>query len=334
MAKKFIKTGFEFTAALKAKENLKGNLEKGNFSHRVRPQSYSKPISKFNWINDRYSSDDCGMEISTPIIKSNKRIIKSYKEFVSFVKSVNLTTNIDEAVCCLGGCHIHKDLSYMDKNFKKLFLKNICVFFTNYPQLNWGFNDPNDNWNANSLFAINKQYSNYYNNCIIRYRNILINKDFGGIENWKTIKSVESYVNSQIIELTKKKKQTIFEQFIDKPLEYDITKEYVFRYNDTYKTLEMRMFDMPTSLKQHILHNDVANAIYDYCFNLTKKNIELKLNITELKKYKFTLDESLDMFKEAMKTLNISLKRTNKMIQNIHTRYHWNKIHRNENYLL
>jgi hypothetical protein len=122
--------------------------------------------------------------------------------------------------------------------------------------------------------------------------------------------------------------------FLYNPMLIVIYKTNAIRYNEDYKTLELRIFDMPTTLAQHILHYDVAMAIYKYCFRVTNKNKLLKLKFTEDTGYKLTEVEAINSFKKAMKTLHIAPNRTRNMLFNIRTRYEWNReLNSNINYL-
>ena len=148
--KKFIQCGFEFTASIKAKGVFRSNTlnasDNGysvvrktiviNNPFGLNTISRIQEISDFPWINSEFSIDDCGCEVSTPIIKSKHDAIKHFNEFNTFVNANGLTLDPHLARCGLGGCHIHLGLKTIPKEQRKLFLKNIAVFMTNNPQLN------------------------------------------------------------------------------------------------------------------------------------------------------------------------------------------------------
>jgi len=111
----FVKVGFEFTAAPKVSKkitnpNLRLETSYYHSGQTITKRDYSESISKYKWINNEFSSDECGCEVPTPIVTSKEEVIKYYKEFMHFVKSSNLTTNIDEA---LNGLVLFK--GYVDK---------------------------------------------------------------------------------------------------------------------------------------------------------------------------------------------------------------------------
>lgn len=293
--KKFVRCGFEFTASLKeGKDVTNKGLEcmytswfSGIIAQYGLRRTYKSKISSKDWIDKRFEDDGGGCEVSTPIVQSKQEITKYYKEFMDFVKSSNLTVNLDEAFDALGGCHIHMDVSFLSKPIKTRFLKNLAIFFTNNPELNWGFNEIEDNWNANSLLT-------------------------------------QKFKHSEC--------PCLLPTFLKNPLTYSISKEYVFRYNRTYDSVEFRIFDMPLDLKQHLLHYDVAKAIYDICLKMAFAKKQFKIKYNKYQDYKLDLNVSLSNFKATMKILNIDIKRTKKMLENIKKRYEITT--KEDNYLL
>ncbi len=313
MENKFIKVGFEFTAAraIKKNPNYTGNLSfRRGFDAVVK--KLSRKISDVKWINNNYTSDGCGCEVSTNIIKSNSGVIKKFKEFNNFVNNNNLSIDITKATCGLGGCHIHMDLSYMEEPFKERFLKNAAIFMTNNPELNWGFNDVNDNVNANSLLT-NTAGHDIFGSPILM---TCFADDFNG---WK-IKPKDKTILKKF-----KNDRNPFKAFLAHPTHITLKKNFAIRYNEDYKTIEFRIFDMPKDLTQHLLHYDVAKAIYNHCYKQTEKNKLFNIKFHKQKDYYFSLDYSIKQFNKTMKTLGISPDRTEDMILNITTRYDWTK---------
>lgn len=326
----FIKCGFEFTAARKMGELPKGKYFNSDLDYdSVELETWDvedwKEITPYKWIIDNYYSDDCGCEVATPIVKSRKNVESFFNEFKSFVTKSNLTLNSDKANNLLGGCHIHMDLAkFVTVNKKTLFLRNIAIFMTNNPQLNWGFNDLEDNINANSLFygyepkpTIFSNYRDYglLNNLNIPHKHTNDNN---------VIKKNSPYYKFRY-------EKYPYNAFIHNPLDVTLYKRYAIRYNSEYNTIEFRIFGMPKTLNQHVLHYDVARAIYLYCEDATLKGKRLKLIVD--KETKYTLEESLDRFLNCMKTLKINKNRVGQMIKNIKARYEWDG-YENENYLL
>lgn len=322
---KFIKTGFEFTASAKLKGKVKSTeLVSSSHSGLIyrKYDRQNEPISKHSWINKNFQSDDCGCEIPTPIVNNKKEVITYFKQFKRFVVSHNLTINIADAKCGGGGCHIHKDISFMTPSQKKLFIKNVGVFFINYPELNWGFNDVNDNINANSLLNDYSSYekSNYMSHNIniafIDHNDLLY-----PYNNNNPIVKKFGYDNNPI------------NLFLAYPTKLILKKRFAMKYNKDYKTVEFRIFDMPKTLNQHLLHDDVATAIYNYCYKLTMKKQLLKLEYTKFSDYKFSVKNSITRFNKVMDLLKISKRRTSAMRFNILTRYEWSIKSSKEHYL-
>ncbi len=313
MKRKFIKVGFEFTASFKKDAKLSTNLDRCRWNSTEIHLKTNKThaFSGYKWVLDKFESDSCGCEVSTPIIKNKKDITRYFNEFNQFVKDNNLTINIDNSLCGLGGCHIHLGIGFMSLPFRKRFLRNVGVYLTNNPQLNWGFNDPNDNVNANSLLTqsvIEEQESSFLFNSNIEtscYTNGTMFHTGALLEPFKDNKSP----------LT---------AFLSDPTKIFLKKKYALRYNEDYKTLELRIFDMPKNLKQHLLHYEVAMAIFNVCYKATLAKRELMLFYHNWVAYICEpLEVALLKFDLRMKELGIDKNRVIAMKENIITRYKW-----------
>jgi hypothetical protein len=302
--KKFVNVGFEFTAALKPTLHVK-NKSLVVYNRTVtedyaifRHPSLLK-ISEYSWINKNFEYDDCGCEVPTPIIRKKVDVEKYYLQFMEFVKESNLTTDIDKAYCGLGGCHIHLDLSHLSYEHKILQLKNIAILLSNNPWLNWALNDPNDNINANSLLC--KSITEKVEDCL-------------------------SYLSK--IKVTKKIKQaeSPLEIFLTDPIHANLNKNYAMRYNHVYDTVEIRIFNMPLSLEEHLFHYNIAMAIYNFCLNITEQgNILIQRYQTE-QNYTFLEGRLMDKkIISCLTELGITPTRAqiNKMLHNVQTRYKW-----------
>lgn len=310
----FINVGFEFTAAKKKGSKLVG-LD--IYKHRLSRQRVNLKLIKLkgkDWIHNNFSDDECGCEVPTRIITEKSNIIKYYKDFIYFVKKSGLTTNIKNSVCGLGGCHIHIDVRFMDNIFKANFLRNLGIFMTNYPQLNWAFNDCNDNINANSLLT-NQQV------------NI-------GIDNIKSScydleSSFENFcdrvsTNSSLYKF--KNNLNPLNAFLSNPLKIGLRKKFSLRYCNLTDSVELRIFDMPDNLVRYILHYDVAMAIYNYCFDITKENKIISLKYKNSSEYFYmNISDAICQFNECMSILKINKRRTKYLTDNIIIRLKWNK---------
>lgn len=322
--KNFIQCGFEFTASIKAKGFKSKSLEvssDGFTAYRKTHEFYDsyagyyrttrvQALSKFPWINAEYSSDDCGCEVATPIIKSKVDAIKHFNEFKTFTKDNGLTLDPFLAKCGLGGCHIHLGLKTIPVSQRKLFLNNIAVFLTNNPQLNWAFNDPNDNVNANCL--------------LVNTNGILgVTETTNKVTPKRHMALMGKYENDT----------SVLRAILEHPFEIELHKKFAFRYNEGYKTVEIRIFDMPRTLEQHILHSDVAQAIFYYCLKKTQKGILGKLEYKDQLGYQVSFDEAKRKFIKAMKDLGIDISRTRHQMKILKLRYEWNKMSKKEDYL-
>ncbi len=332
--KKFIKVGFEFTGSQAKGKRLPRTKLRSSGDSIYKVIGGSPTLSNYKWINDRIESDDCGIEVPTPIITDKKDITRYFNEFKTFALSNNIAIDINKARCALGGGHIHMNISDMKLSLRKLFLKNVGIFMSNNPQLNWGFNDVNDTWNANSLLSIppsdsiSTLFSSFYEFNIDKLAYV------NGENTYICTPDGRIGENSKRYLYQFKHDRYPFRAFISDPLKVKLNKKFAIRYNDNYKTVEFRIFDMPKSLGQHLLHYDVATAIYNHCYKASVKKQLLKSEYTDYSQYKFTLEESIAKFDKTLKMLGISRRRTSAMRDNIRTRYDWTKISKEHNYLL
>ena len=301
----FVKVGFEFTAAPKPNLKTKNKGLEIIFSPftpgdvLINKKRDDSKISKYTWINRNIEPDECGCEVPTPVIKNLNDVKKYYNQFMEFVNESDLTTDINKSYGGLGGCHIHLDLSYVGTKEKRAFLKNVAIFISNHPWLNWALNDPNDNVNANSLIS--------RTNCRRVEESVV---DLFPLHKSKDIK----------------KAKTPLEIFLSNPLRYSLHKNFAIRYNRMYDTIEFRIFDMPDSLEQHLFHYNVAMAIYNTCLTITKADLKFKQDFIEEVDYAF-LEERL-VKRSLLATLkNLDLYPTEeqmeKMFLNIKLRYAW-----------
>jgi len=316
-------------------------------------------ISPYEWICSKANSDSCGTEIATPILSSREEIRQHYLEFMAFVRTHNLTTDIDKAICGLGGCHIHFSIVQFPEVEKHFFLKNVAIFMTNYPELNWGFNDVNDNENANSLLSIPISYvfdvnADASDKALAIMKNatqkeeadLTLKMDENGKINIPAPGAVKVSTGSGsknslskrdskerekgTIRYKYRKDKNIFRAFINHPIEITLNKQYCFRYNSNYNTVEFRIFDMPTSLERLLLHYDVAMSIYSLCADYARKRKVLKHTY---KKYDYNLEKSIERFNECLTILGVNPARAEEMRDNIRVRYEWSET-KEKNYLL
>lgn len=308
--KRFVNVGFEFTAGVKKGGRVKSKiLRRRSFSNNIVRQDTKTKLSEYKWINKHFDTDDCGCEVATPILTKKSEIPLVFNHFISFVKEHDLTIDINKAMCGLGGCHIHMGIGFMPIPFRTRFIKNIGTFMTNNPQLNWGFNDVNDNINANSLLT--HSYRKDVVSFMLHYKNDI---------------ETSCYTKGHGHLLTSFDNQSCpYNAFMSNPIKILLYKKFAIRYNPFYKTIELRIFDMPKNLKLHMLHYDVAMAIFNYCYKATKAKKDFKLEYTDWTDYihEESVEQSIIKFNKCMEKLGIASNRLNLMRNNIRTRHSW-----------
>jgi len=81
---------------------------------------------------------------------------------------------------------------------------------------------------------------------------------------------------------------------------------------------------MPNDLDRHLLHYDVAMAIYKHCYKLAVNNKMVKPKFIDGKQViQLKQTKALAMLKQSMKELGITYKRVKDLEENIATRYEW-----------
>jgi len=324
MKRKFINVGFEFTAAIKQGVRLPKNLYRGGGSDRTHLYSrYKAKVSKHKWICDKFEADSCGCEVATPIIRNKKDVSRYFNEFNQFVNENNLTIDIDNSVCGLGGCHIHLGIGFMSLPFRKRFLKNVGIYLTNHPQLNWAFNDPNDNCNANSLLTQSRVKDEGSIFCTTNIETSCYATNDGFRMSISSNGFVQPKAQSNLLDPFKDDVSPLA-AFLSDPTKIFLKKKYALRYNEDFKTLELRIFDMPKNLKQHLLHYDVAMAIFNLCYKATLEKRELSLLYHDWVGYiGEPLEVALLKFDLCIERLKIDKRRVADMRENIITRHKW-----------
>jgi hypothetical protein len=212
-------------------------------------------------------------------------------------------------MCGLGGCHIHIDLSWIkDVEVKRLLVTNVGVYLTNNPQLNWLFNDWNDNVNANTLLY-EPDWSSDLDDVLS------VNGKFipDGVDDWHYFDKED-------------KDKSPHRAWLKNALACDMYKSFACRFDNEYDTIEMRIFDMPNSLERHLLHYDVAMAIYNHCLALALKGVKLKYKYKSQKEISnLPIKTTMVNLKASLKELKIKYSRVKELIINIETRYDWTK---------
>lgn len=70
----FIRCGFEFTASPRIGLRPKAPLYTNRGNNNIYYNGLRSGISKHNWINTIFDDDECGCEVSTPIITNKAEV--------------------------------------------------------------------------------------------------------------------------------------------------------------------------------------------------------------------------------------------------------------------
>ncbi len=318
------------------------------------------------WIKTRCENDDC-LEIPTPIVKKRSEVKKYFTEFEKQVRLAKLTIKKCNAESSLGGCHIHISIKKLGKA-RELFLQNIINFLTNYPELNWGFNDPNDVENGNNLLVkhrqlkktrggryllrvterkirklerINSQMSRMNESNMTYGNSVGLINTIRSIEYRRMLSGIKEITGSKIempmSDIKLKEVTSLIRAKASEPSffvhHYRTGKDTAINYRPDLKTIEFRIFDMPENLTQHILHTEVAQKIFNYCFKKATKNEKIELNISSDFFDNTTEESSIKRFKESMKIIKVDPSRCKTQMRNISQRFEWNSQDKEYGYL-
>lgn len=192
------------------------------------------------------SDDNDAIEITTPIHKTEKDLLKYYSIVCRLAKKYKL--RFYSPIECNGGCHIHLSLPKMKFSDLGIFLRNLYIDSTTRPYLNWIFNEPEDNISANSFAAAPNEEG--------------------------TDRIHEEGIN-WIAELNKKE---FFNPGDVSKLTFE--KRYTVRYSQEYNTIEFRFFDMPRNRFELNLNVTFALSYFRYILKKSKERKRVSLGFT------------------------------------------------------
>lgn len=121
-------------------------------------ENYDKYIELERYIKKRQHLDNLFqvhmdfdvIEITTKPHKTHSSLVLAYKKLARAMKELELVGRQDGFGS--GGLHFHFDLPKMKTHYVCSFLRDLYVDMANRPYLNWIFNEPIDNVNANSFY--------------------------------------------------------------------------------------------------------------------------------------------------------------------------------------
>lgn len=144
------------------------------FVNRFDPENSHKTFNIYNVLDDYVQKkrkkfkaihyDNGVVEIPSPVHQTVGSIFKFYRELIKLTEEFNLVPYVKGHVT--GGCHIHLDIPKARNNPQnpKISvgmeeLRSLYIDIANRPYLNWIFNEPFDNINANSFFSDPNSYA-------------------------------------------------------------------------------------------------------------------------------------------------------------------------------
>lgn len=105
-------------------------------------------------------------EICSPVFKSHKEVEDFYDLMIKATRKLKLRPIASEQAS--GGLHINCAIpsnktvkSIRSSTFHQKFMQNLAIDIANRPYLNWVFNDPSDDENANCLWSIGGEHRRF-----------------------------------------------------------------------------------------------------------------------------------------------------------------------------
>jgi hypothetical protein len=238
------------------------------------------------WNKRVHKDGEDVVEFPSPVHKNWNDLLNTYRKIVSKAKKEGLLLRRSD--CGSGGGHIHMGLpKQWSTEFRLRFLKNFYMDISFRPYLNWIFNEPIDDENANSFLTQEKSFSIIFDMHDNAYSNPCINLN------------VLSGIGS---------------------------KNFAVRYVSKYDTIELRFFDMMRDEKTLEDYVEFANAYFVYIYNLTEdfyydgyslsdlsdnKMENLKNSLNKFRNKKYTIKE----FENFLNELNLNIKNYKKYIK-------------------
>lgn len=215
---------------------------------------------------------------------TNIKINKFLTEYNKMKKRLEKIANLVPSTCYKnhlnydGGEHIHLSTKILkNENILIPFLKNLHIFFINHPELNWIFNNPFDIYAANSMLKFNLNIAR-----TDKYGNTIKDKRWNG-----TIFKPGNY-------------KDLFKYFNVNYTNYG--RDYPAYYNNL-ETIEFRLFMMSRDTNEFKVHFNFAISVYNYIYDITKKNEQLSLKYTDHKQLQYIKIEEAK--KNALEAFNV-----------------------------
>lgn len=260
------------------------------------------------WIKDKVDTDgESVIEMPTLPMTKYKELRKVWRE-LAVVKNSYPTEYVCPHTYNSGGGHIHMGIPITwDAEFLKDFLLNLYNYIGHRPYLNWIFNEPNDECNANSMLNTTEDIS--IESRTEMYRAAYYER-FTRRKNAAYDSAIQQYIRKKYPHKTKGRVKLSMLDIINLDPTREISKLYNVVYRsgsseiDGYKdTVEFRLFNMVRSYRELKANVDFAQAVYAHAFNMTLKGDKFRTKLKKIPKYK--MSKYVELFKNDLKELKL-----------------------------
>ena len=267
--------GVEFTYLLNKRYPTYGDVE--GYAYKV---EYSL-IGNLSGVNKKFNflevHNDCGVvEVDSPIFKTLGGMQKFFSKLNGIAKNKHgLATHNQHKGS--GGGHIHVGMpkKFTDKQLL-LFLLNIRRDMGNRPYLNYIFNEYCDDHTSNHYILERPcyDYDNFLNPNLNDFEQI--------IGYYKEQSDIGRWYDTRVEPFKRKKHSKVRKEMLN--LLYG--GECYTRVNNSYETVEFRIFDMPHNAKDLEDHIKFVDRYMRYIEKISKKGILIKSKVLDEKQTK------------------------------------------------
>ncbi len=240
------------------------------------------------WISRRvYADGDGVVEMPTPVMRTRDEVERCWADVEAACRRRRLTRWDPDVPS--GGGHIHLGLPTgrgWTGGRRGLFLANFITELTEHPELNWCMNEPIDDANANCWAGStvrfdprdvtrSRRYDYYWRRTRWTLRTPEETRSREGFRSaWRRFAAREGLPAAGPA-VVRPYDLALMEARTGHPRGLAGLKGYAAVHNKEYGTVELRVFDAPRDLPEHMFQLDVALALWERCAGAARRGESL-----------------------------------------------------------